>query len=142
MAHHLSIFMENQPGKLERITRILAEEKINLRAISLASGGDFGVLKILVTEPERAATVLREHKVTVSSRKIVMALIDDEPGGFHRVLELLSSNGLNLQDCYGFVLESRKTAAIVIEAENIPDAEQRLVAAGYQLLTDAEIYAL
>lgn len=134
--------MENKPGKLERITRILADAEINLRAISLASGGDFGVLKILVTEPERAAKVLREHMVTVSIRKIIMALIDDQPGGFHRVLELLSSSNLNLQDCYGFVLENRKRAAIVIEAESIPDAEERLVAAGYQLLTDTEIYTL
>jgi len=118
--------MENKPGKLERITGILADAGVNLRGITVASGGEFGVVRILVTDSERALGVLREAKFTVSIQESIVAIVDDEPGGFHRLLGILTRNQINLEDCYGFVLENSKKAAIVIDVADRVQAEQVL----------------
>lgn len=139
MAQHLSIFVENKPGKLEKITRILGEAGINIRAVSLASGGSFGVLKLMVGNPAAAAEALTKEHLTVSLRRIIVAVVDDRPGALHDVLAALSAGGINIEDCYGFVLENKKTAAIVVEVEKDPAAAQVLAQRGIRVLTDEEI---
>ena len=90
MAYHLSIFMENRPGKLERITKILADHAVNIRAISLASAGEFGVAKFLVDKGETAYNALQEQNITVSKRRILIILLSDEPGAMHGLLQVLA----------------------------------------------------
>jgi hypothetical protein len=142
MAYHLSIFVENKPGKLERITKVLADNAINLRAISVASGGQFGVVKVLVNDPDKAGELLSRQNITVSRRRILIALVEDHPGGLHNLMVTLSSNHINIEDCYGFVLEGGKRAAIVVEVEKYPEAEKVLAAQGIKALTDSEVYSL
>jgi hypothetical protein len=142
MAQHLSIFMENKPGKLERITKVLADNGINVRAISVASGGEFGVVKILVNDPGQAYRLLKEQHITASLRRITIALVDDLPGGLHNLLVTLAAGAINIEDCYGFVLGDKKTAAIVLEVEKNPDAESVMKAKGIRLLEDDKIYSL
>jgi len=79
-----------------------------------------------VTDSERALGVLREAKFTVSIQESIVAIVDDEPGGFHRLLGILTRNQINLEDCYGFVLENSKKAAIVIDVADRVQAEQVL----------------
>lgn len=138
MACHLSIFMENRPGKLERITKILADNAINLRAISVASSGQFGIVKVLVNDPDRACALLKDHQITAAKRRIMVAVVDDKPGGIHRLLVTLSTHHINIEDCYGFAL----AAAVVIEVEKYPEAEQILADNGIAVLSDDKIYAL
>jgi hypothetical protein len=138
MAYHLSIFMDNRPGKLERITKILADNAINLRAISVASSGQFGIVKVLVNDPDKACALLKENHITAAKRRIMVAVVDDTPGGIHRLLVTLSSNTINIEDCYGFAL----AAAVIIEVEKYPEAEQILAANGIAVLSDEKIYAL
>ena len=142
MAYHLSIFVENKPGKLERITKILADNRVNLRAISVASAGEFGVVKILVNDPEKTYTVLKEQKLTVSKRPIVIALVNDEPGGLHNLLVTLSSHSVNIEDCYGFVLGDKKSAAIVVEVDRPDDAARILNENGIRTLPEEQIYSI
>jgi hypothetical protein len=138
MVIELSVFMENRPGKLEAITRILAESGINIRGISVASEGEFGVIKIIVSEPDRAYGVLRENHFTVSKRKMVMVEIKDKPGGLHDLLVLLSMNRINIEDCYGIALEEGKKAAIILEVGQLPRTEKILRGEGYTVLSDQE----
>ena len=140
MARHISIFMENKPGRLKSITGILYENGVNLRAISVASTGDFGVVKILVNEPEKAVEALRENRVTVSPRDIIAVVVDDRPGGLFRLLEALSEKSVNIEDCYGFVLEDKKEAVIVLETEQEPSVKSFLEERGFRLMPDEEIY--
>jgi hypothetical protein len=142
MAYHLSIFVENKPGKLEKITKVLSDNQINLRAISVASSGDFGVVKVLVNDPDKAYAALKAERITVSKRKIIIAVIDDRPGGLHNLLVTLSSNHINIEDCYGFVLEDKKTAAIVLEVEKYPEAEKILSKVNIKVLGDEQIYSI
>ena len=89
MAYHLSVFVVNEPGKLEKITRVLSEKGLNIRAISMASTGEFGVVRVLVNDPDRGLEALREHRFTVTRRRILVALIDDRPGAMHDLLVTL-----------------------------------------------------
>ena len=142
MAFHLAIFVENRPGKLEKITRVLSEKGLNIRAFSMASAGEFGVVRVLVSEPEKGYAALREANFTVTKRKILVALIDDSPGALHDLLVDLSARSVNVEDCYGFVIEEGKRAAIVFEVEKFPEAEKALASTKIHLISDREIYAL
>jgi hypothetical protein len=142
MAWHLSVFVVNEPGKLEKITRVLSEAGLNIRAVSMASTGEFGVVRVLVNDPRRGLEALRDSRFTVAMRKILVAQIDDAPGAMHGLLVTLSAARVNVEDCYGFVIEEGKKAAIVFEVEKFPEAERALEGTGIHLLTDAEIYRL
>ncbi len=142
MAHHISIFIENKPGRLEKITKILQDSDINMRAISIASLGEFGVVKILVNNPDKANKQLQANNITSLMKKIIIVVVDDRPGGFHNLLKILSENKINIEDSYGFVLEDKKKAAIVIEVEKYPKSEEILSKNGFEILSDSEIYSI
>ena len=138
MRVQLAVFLENHPGKLESITKDLAEAGVNIRGISMASEGDFGVLKILADDPEKAFRVLKERQYTVSRRTVEIALIDDRPGGLHELLTTLSTQNINIEDCYGITLEEGCRAAIVLDVERFPEAEAVLRQRGVRLLGERE----
>ncbi len=142
MAYHLSIFVVNEPGKLEKITRVLTEKGLNIRAVSMASTGEFGVVRVLVNDPDSGLAALRDNRFTVTKRRILVALIDDRPGSMHELLVTLSANRVNVEDCYGFVIEEGKKAAIVFEVEKVPEAESALAGTSVHLIADSEIYKL
>ena len=142
MASHLSVFVVNEPGKLEKITRALSDAGLNIRAVSMASTGEFGVVRVLVNDPRRGLDALKGQRFTAATRKILVAQIRDAPGAMHALLVTLSAAHVNVEDCYGFVIEEGKKAAIVFEVEKFPEAEQALAGTGIHLLTDAEIYRL
>jgi hypothetical protein len=142
MAYHLSVFVVNEPGKLEKITRVLAEKGLNIRAVSMASTGEFGVVRVLVDDPDRGLAALKEARFTVAKRRILVALIGDRSGAMHELLVSLSAARLNVEDCYGFVMEERKRAAIVFEVEKFPEAEKAIAGTGIHLVSDSEIYRL
>jgi len=142
MAHQLSIFVENKPGKFEKITKILGEKDLNIRGFSVASSGDFGVLKIIVNNPEKAFEILKENNITVSIRNILAVQIDDNSGSLHNLLNILSTNNINLEDCYGISVAYNKSAVIIIEVEKYPEAEKILLANNIRILNDSEIYSL
>ena len=142
MAHQISVFAESKPGRIERTTRVLEEAGVNIRAITIATSGSFGVIKLLVDDPDRAFEALSAEGLSVSKREIVAVLMDDRPGGLHRVAEILGGEGINIEDAYGFVVEDKKRAVLVVEVEKIPAAVELLKARGLATLSDEEIYAL
>jgi hypothetical protein len=142
MAWHLSIFVVNEPGKLEKITAVLSEAGGNIRALSMASTGEFGVVRVLVSDPDRGLEALKAHTFTVTKRRIMVAQIEDAPGAMHGLLTTLSAAHINVEDCYGFVIEEGKRAAIVFEVEKFPEAERAIAGTGIHLVSDSEIYRL
>jgi ACT domain-containing protein len=140
MAFHLSVFLENKPGRLEKIMKVLSENSINLRAMSLASSGDFGVTKLLVNDPSKAFDELKKQKITVTKRKIAAVIIENVPGSFYELLKKLSEKGMNIEDCYGFLLNDGKTAVMVLEVENQPEAGTIMKDLGLNVLEDDKIY--
>lgn len=101
--NQISVFLENKPGTLTSMTSLLAENNIDLRALSLAETNDFGIVRIIVDDVYKAATVLKDggfvHKLT----PVLAVLIPDEPGGLHKVLDVLTGAGVNVEYMYAFL---------------------------------------
>ncbi len=140
IAHHISVFAENKPGRLDHITDILAGARINIRAIKISDSGDFGVVKMLVDDPDTAFRALKTAGVTASKKEIVAVVVEDRPGGLHAVLKILTGHNVNVEDAYGFVVRER--AVLVIEVDNVRETNVLLETSGLHLLSKEEIYAL
>ena len=142
MAKQINVFAQNRPGRLERLTEVLLEEGINIRAITIAGADDYGVIKLLVDDPERAHAALQREGFSAFMKEVIAVVMDDRPGGLHRVCRVLGESGVNIEDAYGFVFQDRKTAILVVEVEKIPEAEEIMRAKGLELLSDSELYSL
>ncbi|HHT09008.1 MAG TPA: ACT domain-containing protein [Atribacter sp.] len=140
MAHQVSIFAENKPGRIEKLTRLFTEASINIRAITISSANGFGVIKVLVDQPHKAFEILRSQGIPSYLQEVIAVIMEDIPGGLHRVAQVLSENSINIEDAYGFVVASGKKAILIIQVESQPRAQSVLERNNFQLLTDEEIY--
>jgi hypothetical protein len=122
----LSIFAENKPGKLEKITEVLASEGINILGFSIISVKDFGVIKFLVDKPEKAYQKFKEKGFTVAKVLCLGVELEDRPGGLYEIVKLISSKGINIESALVYVAETRKKAYFVFEVENLEEAWQKL----------------
>jgi hypothetical protein len=122
----ISIFAENKPGKLEKITEVLAKENINILGFSIISVKDFGVIKFLVDKPEKAYKKFKEKGFTVAKVPAIGIELEDRPGGLHEVLKLISSKGVNVENALVYVAETRKKAYFVFEVEDLEKAWEAL----------------
>ncbi len=104
----ISIFLENKPGGLEQVTRILKDAGINIRTLSLADTTDFGILRLIVNDVDTACRVLKENGFRFSRTNVVAVEVPDRPGGLHGILEVLSGNGINVEYMYAFVETKRR----------------------------------
>jgi hypothetical protein len=142
MAHQISVFVENKPGRLERVTEILAKARVNIRAFTVSSSYEYGVMKFLVDKPDKALEAIRSQGIPANKREILAVLMDDRPGGLHRIARVLSQRKLNIEDAYGFVIEDKKQAVLVVDVEKIGEAKRALKEEGFTTLSDQEIYSL
>ncbi|MDK2846773.1 MAG: hypothetical protein PWP34_126 [Desulfuromonadales bacterium] len=143
IAHQVSIFLENKPGRLEKVTSVLKETGINIRAMTLStSSAGWGILNLLVDRPETACKKLSEAGHPAVLREIVVVRMQDRSGALHDMLSLLALAGLNVQNAYGTVLGDNKTAILVIDVEDTEHVQQIFDSAGVQALTSKEVYGL
>ena len=142
MPQQVSVFVENKPGKLEKITGLLSARKINIRAITIADNGGFGIIKLLVDDPEPARAALVEGGLVAALKAVVAISIPDRPGALHQVSTVLSRHGINVEDAYGFVLVTGRRAVFVIEVKDPEKVEGVLKREGLKLLADTDLYAL
>jgi hypothetical protein len=142
MAHQISVFVENKPGRIERVTEILTKAKVNIRAFTVMGTYEYGVMKFLVDKPETALEALKTQGISAQKREILAVLMDDRPGGLHLVAKVFGQRKINVEDAYGFVIEDKKRAVLVVDVEKIAEAEKILREEGIATLTDEEIYSL
>jgi len=138
----LSIFLENKPGGLEQVTRILKDAEINIRTLSLADTTDFGILRLIVNDVDAAALVLKTQGLRVSRTTVVAVEVPDRPGGLHGILEVLSRNGINVEYLYAFVEKSGQNAVIIFRFDDPDTAIEILQKNGLTVLPGAKLYAL
>lgn len=123
----LSIFVENKAGRLAQVTGIIAELGINIRALSIADTTDFGILRIIVDEPEDSAEKLRGRGLTVSVCTVLSVCIDDRPGGLSQALQTLAESGIPVEYVYAFIsTKSAGKAVVVMRVEDASAAEALL----------------
>ncbi|HHN65728.1 MAG TPA: ACT domain-containing protein [Nitrospirae bacterium] len=138
----ISIFLENKSGRLAEVTRILADAGINIRALSLADTSDFGILRLIVNETEKAKAVLKENGFTVGKNEVIAVEVPDRPGGLAGILEALSGSNINVEYMYAFVERSGENAIIIFRFDEIEKAIEALQAAGVRILKGEEVYSL
>ncbi|EGW38658.1 ACT domain-containing protein [Desulfosporosinus sp. OT] len=114
----LSIFLENAKGRLAEVISLLAELKVNLRALSLADTKDYGVLRIIVDEPEATTEKLRERKVVVSLTKVWVLKVPDRAGGLAEMLNQLVQHDVVVEYMYAFVEKEHEQAQVVIRVQD------------------------
>ncbi len=134
VTYQISIFAENKPGRLAAVTSVLAKEKINIRATTIATSDTFGVINLIVDDPERAKNALTAAGMTVSLSRVLAVVIPDRPGGLDKLTQLLFAEQINVNNAYGFVLESSRKAVFVVSVDQVEKAEQILEKKGFQTL--------
>jgi hypothetical protein len=138
----ISIFLENKSGRLAEVTKILGANGVNIRALSIADTTDFGILRLIVNDPELAHRVLREAGFAVSVTEVVAVEVADEPGGLARVLEMMQEANLNIEYLYAFVQKTPDAALVVCRVEQVDEAVAVLRQRGVRLLSEKEVYSL
>lgn len=138
----LSVFVENKSGRLSEITRLLAENGVNLRALSIADTTKFGILRLIVDKPTLAVDVLREGGMTVSLTDVIAISISDNPGGLAKPLDILNNKGIGIEYMYAFIGSTNGQAYVILRVEDNEKAIETLSEAGVTLLKADEIYTL
>ncbi|MFY9121020.1 MAG: ACT domain-containing protein [Syntrophomonadaceae bacterium] len=142
MAKQISVFLENKAGRLSHVTRVLGEAGINIRALSIADTSDFGILRIIVSDPEKAYRILKEADFTVSETEVIAVQVPDSPGGLATVLEQMSDANLNIEYLYAFLGTSGNDALVIFKVEDIEGARQTFKETGIPFLDEQKLYKL
>ncbi len=138
----ISIFLENRAGRLSEVTKTLARAGINIRALSLADTSDFGILRLIVSDNELAKKELKEHGFTVGRTTVVPVEVQDDPGGLHNILNILSQNGINVEYMYAFVQQSGRNAVLIFRFDRTDQAIEVLQQNQVKVLTGNELYQM
>lgn len=136
----ISIFLENKSGRLAQVTKVLGEKNINIRALSLADTTDYGILRLIVNDPDTALDVLKQEGFAVRSTDVVAIQVSDHPGGLAAILKALEDLGVNIEYMYAFVGKSQENAVVVFKIQGIDLAIPVLQTNGVRLLNGDEIY--
>ena len=129
-SYQLTIPVENKPCVLAGITSILARKKINIRSASITSFGDSGLINLIVDDPKQGHKALSKEGIPVELKEVIAVLIEDRPGGLDKLLQVLCAENINIENGYGFVIESRKNAVFVLEIKDSTPARDVIEASG------------
>ncbi|MDI3508652.1 MAG: hypothetical protein PWP48_1252 [Clostridiales bacterium] len=138
----VSVFLENKLGRLATVTKILGDNGIDISAMALADTTNFGILRMIVNNPDKAVSVLKEAGFTVSTTDVLAVEVDDRPGGLSAVLEVLQDNGISIEYAYSFIKRAGDKAFILFRVENPDRAVDLLKNTGIRVLEEKEVYAL
>ena len=135
----LTIFVENKQGSLVDITDTLAANNVNLRALSIADTQDFGLLRLIVNDNDTALSALSDKGYVLKVTEVVGVKIGDQPGKLSKALSVLAEAGVNVEYLYAFMARTEKHAYVVLRPTDNAAAETALEAAGFHMITDADI---
>lgn len=138
----LSVFIENKPGRLAAVIDALGKNNIDISALSLADTSEYGILRLIVSNPEKAAEVLRNIGVVVKLTDVIAAAIDDTPGGLSSILEIFVKNSVNVDYMYAFVGSVTQKALMVVKVSDAELASDALDDAGIGTVNPKDIYRI
>jgi len=113
-----------------------------MRAIAISISQGFGIIKLIVDQPDKTIDVLRNKGLTAYTRKVIAILIDDQPGGLYKIAKAFASRNINMEDAFGFVIREKKKGVMIIDVEEMPEALEVIAEAGLSTLNDEELYNL
>ncbi|OGR11896.1 MAG: amino acid-binding protein [Desulfobacterales bacterium RIFOXYA12_FULL_46_15] len=138
-AEQISIFVENKEGRLAEVTAILRDAGVNIRALSLADTTDFGVLRLMVNDNEKAEKALKKEGFTVGMTKVMVVEVVDKPGGLNQILDPLSENEVNVEYMYAFSNPQCENAVMVFRFDDYDKALKVLKEKNIRVIQREEI---
>ncbi len=138
----LSVFVENKKGRLASITRKIADNDIDIRVLSLADTKDFGILRLIVSDPEKAKNILNESGVIVKITDVLAVVMTDCPGGAADVLSLMSDNDIEVEYMYACAGKITGQALMILRTSDHARAEKLLSEKGYDKTKAGDIYRI
>ena len=135
----LSVFLENKAGRVTELTRILGEAGINLSAFTIAESSDFGKMRMVVSDPEKAKELLKQHGFAISLTDVVCLQTPNTPGSLHKALAILSENGVGIEYMYAFA--DGDHAKVILSPDKLSDCVRVLLAHQQQVLDADELYS-
>ena len=135
----ISVFVENKPGQLGKITKILREEKIDIRAFSIADTVEFGILRLIVSTPEKASEALRKAGFTAQLTDVLVAVMKDKIGAFDEIVSYLSAENVDVQYVYSFIGELAATGRVAIRTDKMEKAYEILKSKGIEISSQESI---
>lgn len=138
----LSIFLENRKGRMRKALDVLEKGGVNIRALSIADTSDFGILRLIVPEPDKTKKLLEDNNFLVKVGEVIAVRMPDRPGGLGEILGILDDNDINLEYLYAFVEEKENGAIVLLHPENIDDGIKALQDGGAEVIPAKDIYGL
>jgi hypothetical protein len=135
----ISVFLENQKGRLAEVGKVLKNHHINIRALTVADTADFGILRMIVNQPDQAYAVLKKEGFTVKESLLVAVELDDREGIFYDLMQLCDDRGLNIEYLYSFVEQYSNQAILFMRFADPAQAVQVLAQRGFKVLSDEEV---
>ncbi|MFH1156248.1 MAG: ACT domain-containing protein [Pseudomonadota bacterium] len=139
-AEQISIFLENKEGRLSEVTAILRDANVNIRALSLADTTDFGILRLIVNDNQKAEEALKREGFTVGKTSVIAVEVKDEPGGLNRVLDPLTVAGVNVEYMYAFANPHGQNAIMIFRFDNLDKAISILQENNIKVINGADVY--
>ena len=138
MIKQISVFVENQPGSMMRVTSVLTESHVNIRAISTFDTPEFGILRLVVDDPAKAKESLTQKGFVTRVNDVIGAELRDEKGNLNEMLRILADGKINVNYIYSFVIREEKAPVIVFHTDDFQKAEQVLKRAEVKLVEESE----
>jgi hypothetical protein len=138
----ISLFVENKPGRMAKVSKALSDAEVNIRAMTIAEAGDFGVIRMVVDNSEKGYKVLHDAGFTVSMTDVLAVEMKDAPGGLYEIVNTLGINNINMDYAYAFVTAKAERALLILRVDNIAAARRVLGEKGVKIATNEEIKAI
>ena len=141
-AKQISVFLENKPGQMLELAKLLKQDGVDMRALSLADTKDFGIVRLIVDDPYKTACLLKDAGYIASITPVLAIEFPDEPGSLLNILDLLGENGLNLEYTYAFTGRKKDCAYMILRTGDNDKAAEVLTKNGIKLICQNELSAL
>ena len=140
IVHQLSVFLENKSGRLTEVLEVLGEENIRITALSVADTAEFGILRMIVSDPEKARELLKNHNFTVNLTDVLSVIAPNEAKHYAKVLKILSDLDISVEYTYAFSLGDK--SIIILRCSNTENAIMALKSHEMELLKASDLYMI
>jgi len=137
----ISIFIPNKKGSLSQLTDILIAHGIDIRAIAVFDTTEFGILRIVVDDPDRAVEILNKEGIVAKVSKVIAVEPEDKPGSLNQIFSILRDSDINIEYIYSFIMRKKEMPYIVLKVDHQEKAVEELTANGINVINKEEIYA-
>ena len=136
----LSVFLENKPGRLRELCALLAEHEINIITLSLADTEQFGILRLIIKDYDKAKALLEENGFVAKLTDVIAVEVEDKPGGLSEILKIEEESGISVEYMYAFTIKSGSNAVLLFRFDDMDKAVGALQTADLNILDSVELY--